>query len=78
MTNSFDCDDFESVANVPTSCSDVISCRATRASTLMLPGLLSNLKSKGRGRQLRISHGVGSFGRTLQQLAKVDVLNLDD
>jgi DNA replication protein DnaC len=28
--------------------------------------------------QLRIAHGDGSFGRTLQQLAKVDVLILDD
>ena len=28
--------------------------------------------------QLRIAHGDGSFGRTLQQLAKVDVLVLDD
>jgi len=27
--------------------------------------------------QLRIAHGDGSFGRTLQQLAKVDVLVLD-
>ncbi len=28
--------------------------------------------------QLRIAHGDGSFGRTLQQLAKVEVLVLDD
>lgn len=28
--------------------------------------------------QLRIAHGDGSFSRTLQQLAKVDVLILDD
>ncbi|RJG14582.1 AAA family ATPase [Pseudomonas cavernicola] len=28
--------------------------------------------------QLRIAHGDGSFGRTLQQLAKVEVLILDD